>query len=146
MMDVRIAALVAALMLINGQRAFAADAAGLWSTVGGKAQVRVRACGDALCGVIVRLKEPTDPKTGRPKTDKRNVDPSKRSRPLIGVPIVLGMKPDGTPGEWVGQVYNAEDGKTYSGSIRLTGTTTLELQGCALGGLICKSQTWTRIK
>jgi len=146
MQAVRIAATVAALMLMNGGDAFAVDATGLWLTEGGKARVRVSACGNALCGVVVGLKEPIDPETGRPRTDKENVDPNKRSRPMIGVPIVLGMKPSGTPGKWVGRVYNAEDGKTYSGSIELIGATTLELQGCALGGLICKSKTWTRIK
>ena len=42
------------------------------------------------------------------------------------------------------QVYNAEDGKTYSGNLTFTGGNTLKLQGCALGGLICKGQTWTK--
>jgi hypothetical protein len=46
------------------------------------------------------------------------------------------MKPDTTADKWKGQVYNAEDGKTYSGSITLVNATTLNLQGCALGGLI----------
>ena len=59
--------------------------------------------------------------------------------------IVLGMKPSGTPDKWAGQVYNAEDGKTYSGSLTLTGASTLKLEGCALGGLVCKAQTWTRV-
>jgi uncharacterized protein (DUF2147 family) len=67
-----------------------------------------------------------------------------RSRPVIGVLIVLGMKPSGTANKWSGQVYNAEDGKTYSGSITLVDAKTLTLKGCALGGLICKNQTWTR--
>jgi uncharacterized protein (DUF2147 family) len=53
------------------------------------------------------------------------------------------MKPE-TADKWAGQVYNAEDGKTYSGSITLVDAKTLTLQGCALGGLICKSRTWTR--
>ena len=38
---------------------------------------------------------------------------------MIGVPIVLGMKPSGTANKWSGQVYNAEDGKTYLGSLTL---------------------------
>jgi uncharacterized protein (DUF2147 family) len=90
------------------------------------------------------LKEPNDPATGKPKTDNNNADAAKRTRPMIGVQIVIDLKPDATAGKWKGQVYNAEDGKTYSGSITLVSATTLNLQGCALGGLICKSQTWTR--
>src|SRR5215831_12718235 len=77
-------------------------------------------CGRALCGNLVWLKEPNDPATGRPKTDKNNADASKQRRPLLGIPIVLGMKPNG-PNQWSGEVYNASDGKTYSGSFTLTG-------------------------
>jgi uncharacterized protein (DUF2147 family) len=105
--------------------------------------VRIVNCGGALCGSLIWLKEPNDPATGRPKTDSNNPDAAKRTRPMIGVQIVIDMKPD-TADKWKGQVYNAEDGKTYSGSITLVNASTLTLQGCALGGLICKSQTWTR--
>jgi uncharacterized protein (DUF2147 family) len=121
----------------------AADPKGSWLTEGGKSKIRIADCGGALCGTIEWLKEPNDPETGRPKTDKNNADTGKRTRPLIGVAIVLGMKPNGAD-KWAGQVYNAEDGKTYSGNITLTGANALKLEGCALGGLICKGQTWTR--
>ncbi len=66
-----------------------------------------------------------------------------RSRPIIGVAIVLGMKPAGAD-QWKGRVYNAEDGKTYTGSLILQNANTLKLQGCMLGGVICKSSIWTR--
>jgi len=124
--------------------AFAADPLGNWYTADNDSQVRIVNCGDgAICGAIVWLKEPNDPATGRPKTDKHNSDPALQSRPLIGVQIVLGMKPNGADA-WSGQVYNASDGKTYSGSFTMTGPNTAELKGCVL--VICKSQTWTRAK
>ena len=122
--------------------AFAADAIGTWFTGDKESQVKIVNCGGALCGNLVWLKERNDPATGRPKTDKNNADASKQSRPLLGVPIVLGMKPSG-PGQWSGEVYNASDGKTYSGSFTLTGPNTADLKGCVLG-ILCKSQTWTR--
>src|SRR6516165_6668673 len=123
--------------------AAAADAFGTWLTGDKEGQVRIVNCGGALCGNLVWLKEPNDPATGRPKTDKHNADASKQGRPLLGVPVVLAMKPSG-PGQWSGEVYNAEDGKTYSGSFTLTGLDTAELKGCVLG-ILCKSQTWTRV-
>ena len=125
--------------------AFAADPMGTWYTGDKDSQVRIANCNGALCGNLVWLKEPNDPATGRPKTDKNNADASKQSRPLIGVPIVLGMKPNGTPNQWSGNVYNASDGKTYSGSFTLMDANTAELKGCALA-VFCKSQTWTRAK
>ena len=124
--------------------ALAADPAGVWLTQGGNSRIRVADCGGALCGTIIWLKEPNDPDTGKPKTDKNNSDASKRSRPLIGVQIVLGMKPAGAD-KWSGQVYTAEDGKTYSGNLTVPGGSSLQLQGCALGGLVCKGQTWTKV-
>jgi uncharacterized protein (DUF2147 family) len=123
--------------------AAAADAKGTWFTADHETKVRIADCGGALCGNIVWLKEPSDPQTGKPKTDKNNADAAKRERPLMGVAIVLAMKPS-APDKWQGQVYNASDGKTYTGSITLLNATTLKLEGCALGGLICKAQNWTR--
>ena len=136
---------IAAIMLGGSlTSSLAADPSGTWLTENGAATVRIASCGSELCGTITALKEPNDPATGRPKTDKNNPDPNLRNRPLIGIQIVFGMKPSGTADKWNGQVYNAEDGKTYSGSITMQGTRTLKLEGCVLGGLICKGQTWTR--
>jgi uncharacterized protein (DUF2147 family) len=137
-------AAAALLALAGSTGALAAEPTGTWLTQVGTSRIRVADCGGALCGTIVWLKEPNDPETGKPKTDKNNSDASKRSRPLLGVQIVLGMKPAGA-GKWTGQVYNAEDGKTYSGNLTYTGGDSLQLQGCALGGLVCKSQTWTKV-
>jgi len=136
-------ALAAVLACVGSEGAFAAEPTGTWLTQTGGSRIRIADCGGALCGTIIWLKEPNDPETGKPKTDKNNSDAAKRSRPLLGVQIVLGMKPAGS-GKWSGQVYNAEDGKTYSGNLTWTGGDSLQLQGCALGGLVCKSQTWTK--
>ena len=137
-------AAAALLMLAGSQSALAADPTGVWLTQPGTSRIRVADCGGALCGTIMWLKEPNDPDTGKPKTDKNNPDAARRSRPLMGVQIMLGMKPAGD-GKWTGQVYNAEDGKTYSGNLTFSGGNSLQLQGCALGGLVCKSQTWTKV-
>jgi uncharacterized protein (DUF2147 family) len=123
--------------------ALAAEPTGTWLTQGGASRIKIADCGGALCGTIVWLKEPNDD-GGKAKTDKNNPDAAKKTKPLIGTLIVLGMKSSGA-GKWAGQVYNAEDGKTYSGNLTLTGDSSLQLQGCALGGLLCKSQTWTRV-
>jgi uncharacterized caspase-like protein len=61
---------------------------GSWLTENGRSRIRIAECGSALCGTIVWLKEPNDPETSKPKLDKNNADVTKRSRPLIGIPIV----------------------------------------------------------
>jgi uncharacterized protein (DUF2147 family) len=123
----------------------AANPLGTWYTQGNESQVRITNCGNAICGSIVWLKEPNDPQTGKPKTDKDNADAAKQKRPLLGVEIVLGLKPSGTADQWKGQVYNPKDGNTYTGYFTMTGANSAELKGCALG-FICKSQAWTRVK
>ena len=133
-------ALAVAAVAAMPHAARAADPSGMWLSQDGDAKMRVSHCGANVCGVIAWLKQPND-ENGKPKLDKNNADASKRNRPVIGVPVVLGMKPDGAD-KWSGQVYNAEDGKTYSGSFALSGPTQAVLKGCI--AIICKSKTWTR--
>jgi uncharacterized protein (DUF2147 family) len=114
----RVAALAGlALGLVTIGSAVAGDPMGLWLTKDRDAQVRVADCAGVLCGTIVWLKDPIDPTTGKPVTDKQNVDRAQRSRPLMGGPVILDMKPSGTPDKWTGHIYNSDDGKTYRGSI-----------------------------
>ena len=136
-----LSAMVIALTALAPARA--ADPLGTWLTGDKKGKVHIVNCGGAICGNLVWVQEPIDPDTNKPKLDKNNADAAKKTRPLIGVPIVLSMKPSGD-GKWEGQVYNAEDGNTYSGSFAMTGANSAQLKGCVMGGLICKSSTWTK--
>jgi uncharacterized protein (DUF2147 family) len=61
----------------------------------------------------------------------------------MGSAVILPMTADGA-NKWSGQVYNAEDGKTYRGSFTLSSANTADLQGCV--AIICKSKTWTRTR
>jgi uncharacterized protein (DUF2147 family) len=137
-------ALCAVAALAAASPAVAADPNGTWLTERGTSRIRIADCGGALCGTIVWLRDPIDPETQKQRLDKFNADASRRTRPLMGTTIVIGMKPAGAE-KWSGQVYNAEDGKTYTGSITMQGANALKLEGCALGGFLCKGQTWTRV-
>src|SRR5947199_81062 len=53
----------------------ATDPTGVWQTQAGDARVKVSKCGGGICGVIVGLKEPIDPATGKPQAVKRGLDP-----------------------------------------------------------------------
>jgi uncharacterized protein (DUF2147 family) len=119
------------------QEAQAADPTGEWVRPSGSSKIRIAPCGGALCGKLVWLREP--------RMDSKNPDPSKRSRSLVGTRTVLGMKPNGA-NSWKGKVYNAEDGKTYTGVMTLVNGNALKLEGCVLGGLICKGETWKRAR
>ncbi|SEE35023.1 Uncharacterized conserved protein, DUF2147 family [Rhizobiales bacterium GAS188] len=117
----------------------AADAIGEWLIEDGDARVRIAPCGADLCGNVAWIKE------GHPTLDAKNPDPVKRSRSLIGSGVLLGLKPSGTA-EWTGALYDAEDGRTYTGKLTIIDERHVKVAGCVLGGLICQSQTWTRVK
>ncbi|MDX5594436.1 DUF2147 domain-containing protein [Pseudovibrio sp. SPO723] len=129
-------AVIAGLSL-SAPSAFAADAKGTWQRSNGTARIQIADCGSALCGNLVWLKTP--------RKDTENPDPALRTRNLVGSQTILGMKPSGDD-TWKGKVYNAEDGRTYSGKMKLISANELKLEGCVLGGLICKGETWSRIK
>jgi len=139
-MNTRLFAAFALCMLMTAP-ALAADPTGLWQTPSRSGQVEISRCGANLCGRLVSsegLKADPDLK------DVNNSNASLRSRPLKGVTILSGFS--GGPKEWTGgSIYNAEDGKTYSGSITLDGDDTLKLRGCIVAPL-CKTQSWTRLR
>lgn len=105
--------------------AVAQDAAGVWLRENGQSRVRVAPCGAALCGHVIWL--------------ANNDGPSK-----VGQRVFFDMKPDG-PGKWSGSAFNPEDGKTYAGGMSVNGKT-LVTRGCVLGGVICRSVSWSRVE
>ena len=123
-------------MMMDG--AAAQSVTGNWST--GKARVRIADCGGALCANVVSLNEPND-EEGKPKVDKNNANTALRARRIVGISILSGMKPDGA-NEWSGSIYNPEDGKTYSATMTLPGSSP-QVQGCALK-VLCPTQMWSR--
>jgi uncharacterized protein (DUF2147 family) len=123
-------------------RAGRRDPTGVWLTQAGDARVKVSKCGGGICGVIVGLKEPIDPATGKPQVDDKNPNPALKKRPMIGLPLFSGMQPSG-PNKWSGQIYNADDGGTYASSISVHGPDTLRVEGCV--GALCGGETWTRV-
>ena len=121
--------------------ALAADPSGTWRLDNGKVTVKVRQCGGEVCANIVALKEPTY-KDGTPKIDKYNKNPALRNRPLMGLAVLSDMKPTGDS-TWAGSIYNADDGRTYSATMTLSGNT-MKLKGC-VAGIFCKTNTFRKL-
>ena len=71
--------------------------------------------------------------------------PSETKGPVLtGATVLAGLKPD-SGNKWKGTISNPKDGSTYTGIVELVNTDTLKVSGCVMGGMICGSQTWTRI-
>lgn len=114
---------------------------GVWLTQAGDARVRVSKCGGGICGVIIWLRVPINPATGKPQIDDKNPNPALARRPMIGLRLFTGMRPVG-PNKWSGQIYDADDGKTYASSVSVAGPDSLRIEGCV--GALCGGETWSR--
>lgn len=120
----------------------AAEPSGVWQTQAGDARVKISKCSGGICGVIVSLREPIDPATGKPQVDDKNPNPALKKRPMLGLPLFSAMQPVAA-NKWSGQIYNADDGGTYASSISVAGPDTLRVEGCV--GALCGGETWTRV-
>jgi uncharacterized protein (DUF2147 family) len=140
---VALAALLVAFLAASPAKAQSAGGSpdGIWLTQAGDAKVHVSKCGSGICGVVVWLKEPIDPLIGKPQVDDKNPNPALAKRPIIGISLFLGMRP-AAPNQWSGQIYNADDGKTYASKISVTGPATLKVEGCV--GALCGGEDWSR--
>ena len=133
-----IAGLAGVALLLSGAAAMAAPGhagpVGTWRVEKGDALIRIVDCGGQYWGVVAWEKTPG--------TDRNNPSPALKSRPTLGMPVLLGMQHD-QDGRWSGHIYNAKDGQTYDSHIKLTGANTLRVEGCVLG-IMCGGETWTR--
>jgi uncharacterized protein (DUF2147 family) len=128
-------------LLASAAPAVAAPPLGEWVVEDGVARIRIVDCDSHLWGVVSWEKKPGG-------IDAENPDQTKRGRPTLGIPILLNLKKSPPEGgvaidQWLGKIYNAENGKTYDAKIKPIGTDKLELKGCVLG-FLCGGQTWTR--
>jgi uncharacterized protein (DUF2147 family) len=62
---------------------------------------------------------------------------------MAGVVIMTGASKSGED-RWKGKLYNGEDGSTYTGYVVVNSKNEVKLEGCVLGGIICKSRIWHR--
>jgi uncharacterized protein (DUF2147 family) len=113
---------------------------GRWLTDDGKGVVRIGSCGSRLCGWIVQV---LDKRPNVPKTDVNNPDPRLRSRPIVGLPTLLGFSRSGSA--WRdGRAYDPKSGRSYRSSLELNRDGSLKVTGCIL--FLCQSRRWTHVE
>jgi len=119
---------------------------GVWEPSHGKAKVKVDKIGSKYYGRIVWLKEPNDPETGKPKTDKNNPDENLRSTPLRGYRILKDFEYT-DKNEWTnGTIYDPENGSTYNCTIKMTDDNTLDIRGYIGISTFGRTDIWKRLK
>lgn len=110
------------------------DAAiGVWRNRSNSVHIEAHHCGQSMCGKVVwaSAKAIADAKRGGTAN-------------LIGLDIFSDFKKD-RKGVWHGKVFVPDMNRTFSGTMILVDPNTLKGTGCALGGVVCKTQLLTRI-
>lgn len=107
---------------------------GFWQTEGNSSKIEIYPCGDYLCGKVAWLKHPNfmnagDGPIGSVKVDRKNPDPSMRSRPILGLQVIEGLTPVGNDKWEHGKCYDPESGNTYKCRMHLASPDKLEMRG-----------------
>ncbi|MEX0305151.1 MAG: DUF2147 domain-containing protein [Leisingera sp.] len=128
--------LLAGAILAGLSGAAAADpASGVWKTepgdTGGYLYVAVGPCGAAVCGTIeAAYSADGAEQAGYEHKGKR---------------MIWDMASAGGGSYSGGKIWAPDSGKTYASKMSLSGNA-LTVKGCVAGGLICRGQTWKRVK
>ena len=134
----------AALLAAPSARAQGAgEPTGTWLTQAGDARVRVSKCGGGICGVIVGLREPIDPATGKPQVDDKNPNPALQEA-SDDRPAAVQRHAADRPRQMVGHRSTTPmTARTYASSVSVAGPDTLRVEGCV--GALCGGENWTRV-
>ena len=117
---------------------------GTWLNEEGKAKVYVyRGTDGKYYGRISWLRDPLDD-NGKPKLDKENSDPNKKSQPLLNLIILRGFHYKGKGVYKDGTIYDPENGKTYNCNMSLSSDNRLDIRGYIGVSLIGRTSQWTR--
>lgn len=111
----------------------ASDAEGVWMNPRKTVAIHTEPCGQSLCGRIAWS-------SAQARADARDSGIQR----LIGTQILENYHFKGG-GVWTGTIFVPDMGRKFSSEIDQISGNEMKVKGCILGGLICKSQVWTRI-
>ena len=106
---------------------------GVWRNPRNSVHVRIQPCGRDMCGIVVWASARAQQKARAAGT-----------RSLIGAQLFRQFRPQ-AGGVWGGRVFVPDLARTVAGTLRVRSPNAVEASGCTLGGIVCRSQTWTRV-
>lgn len=128
--------LLAVFAIVLSPAAKAASPEGLWLVEDQTGRIKIQKCGGQMWGFVGWQKAP--------KNDTENPNPARHGKPLVGTPILIGMKPVGED-RYEGDIYNPRNGKVYKSKMVVLPSGKLQIKGCVLGGLICGGEDWVKL-
>jgi uncharacterized protein (DUF2147 family) len=115
-------------------QAAGAGLAGYWTNERRSVVVLISDCvDDAMCGTVTSASE-------RAKADAQRGG----TQQLVGTQLMRGFVATGAS-RWKGHLFVPDLNKTSKAEIELLDESRLRVRGCAVGRLLCRSQTWSRV-
>jgi uncharacterized protein (DUF2147 family) len=106
---------------------------GVWKNPKNTVHLRLRPCGPRICGDVVWA------------TETARADAARGGKAeLVGQQLLRDFM-RGDDGLARGKVYVPDLGVTFKGSAQHVNEDAIKVKGCLVGGLICRSQVWTRV-
>ena len=105
---------------------------GKWANPKHSVVVSVGRCGDAYCGTV---------SWASAKNREKVAD---NGRKLIGTRILSDLRPAGN-GLYKGRAFEPKRNLRGSATVRQVGPNTMVVKGCAVLGMLCREQRWTRV-
>jgi uncharacterized protein (DUF2147 family) len=137
--------IIAALLAATSIGAQSPTPVGVWFHPNKRIQVEISRCGERLCGKMVWFRWPNDAQ-GLPLVDINNPDPALRSRPLLGLRILHGLRPAGERTWEGGRIYNPDDGVSYQARMTIGDDGSLHVRAYVLLPILGKTLVWTRVR
>ncbi len=105
-----------------------------WANPSNSVHVRIDKCGQTFCGTVTWASPKAIADARRGGTQN-----------LVGTRLFRDLQSAGD-GKWKGKVFVPDIRQTFSGTISFAGSDKMVGKGCVLFGVICKSQTWSRVR
>lgn len=121
-------AFAAAAFLAAPASASAQKLEGRWANAKRSVIVNVEKCGNAYCGTI---------SWASAKNRQKGATPGTR--------VLSDLQPRGG-GVYKGRAFEPKREISGSATVRQVGPNTMVVKGCAVAGIICKEQRWTRVR
>lgn len=138
-------ALIAILLAATSAAAEDPTPVGVWQDVDKRIEVEIAPCGDRLCGSIVWFRWPNDAE-GLPMVDLKNPDPALRTRPLLGLTILRGLRRTGERTWGGGEIYYPDDGMNYDAQMSMQSDGTLRVRIYLVLPMFGETRIWTRVR
>lgn len=117
---------------------------GVWLHDNKRIKIEIAPCGDFLCAKIVWFRWPNDAH-GLPLVDLKNEDPALRTRPLLGLSVLYGLRRTGDNSWEDGFIYNPDDGVNYRANMTIQKDGSLRIRAYVLVPLFGHTLIWTRV-